>query len=81
MTIAVLLSGGSGTRMNMVLPKQYVRVDNHQVLEYTLQAFAECDAIDSVMIVSRKDYIKKVDNMKLDYPKLRWAVEGGNERV
>lgn len=39
MNIVLLLSGGTGTRMGMDVPKQYLEIGGKRVLEYSMQAF------------------------------------------
>lgn len=52
MNIAVVLSGGIGTRLGGQIPKQYLRVDNKTILSYSLKIFEECDEIDVIQIVA-----------------------------
>lgn len=52
MNIVLLLSGGTGTRMGLDVPKQYLEIGGKRILEYCLLPFAECDAIDAVQIVA-----------------------------
>ena len=38
-TIALIIAGGSGTRMNQDIPKQFLTVNERPVIIYTLEAF------------------------------------------
>ena len=52
MNYAVVLSGGIGTRMHMGdFPKQYYKVKDKMILEYTLDVFEESESVDEIIIV------------------------------
>lgn len=52
MNIALILAGGSGSRMGLDIPKQYLEVCGSPVIEYSLSAFAENGYIDAIQIVA-----------------------------
>ncbi len=52
----LLLAGGTGRRMRMPLPKQYVRVCGHPVLWYALSAFALHPLVGSVHVVCASEW-------------------------
>ena len=67
MNIALILAGGSGTRMNLPLPKQYAEILGKPVIEYTLQAFLKHPQIDAVYVVCSEDgekYIKQTATVR-----------------
>ena len=39
MVIALILAGGSGTRMGATIPKQFIEVNRKPILAYTLEIF------------------------------------------
>ena len=62
MNVALLLSGGTGTRLGADIPKQYIEVNGMPVLFYCLRTFLELKQIDAVQIVADgkwQDYIRK----------------------
>lgn len=62
MNIALILSGGTGMRMGMDIPKQYIEVNGQPILAYAMRAFEEHEAIDRIQIVADSvwhDYILK----------------------
>lgn len=61
--IAVLLAGGSGSRMGGDVPKQFLEVAGRTVLEWSIRAFASHPLIDEVAIVSRKDCVDRVEDI------------------
>lgn len=57
MTMAVILSGGIGKRMNMEgYPKQYLVVHRKPILMYALEAFQEESLIDGIIIVASGEW-------------------------
>lgn len=52
MNIALILAGGSGSRMGLDIPKQYLEVCGRPVIEYSLSAFAENMHINAIQIVA-----------------------------
>ena len=59
--IAIIIAGGSGTRMGQDIPKQFINVYDKPVLIYTLESFQcqpEIDAIEVVCIDGWHDVVK-----------------------
>lgn len=52
MVTALLLSGGTGTRMGVETPKQYIKVNGRLIIDYCLQTLLEHEGIDAVQIVA-----------------------------
>ena len=52
MITALVLSGGSGTRMGMDTPKQYIEVNGRSVISYCLEILLNHETIDAVQIVA-----------------------------
>ena len=61
MRIALILSGGTGLRMNMDIPKQYIKVDNKPVFMYTYEALAKHKDIDGIWIVADRTWRSAID--------------------
>lgn len=62
MNIAIILSGGIGSRMGKDIPKQYIEVKNRAIISYCLSTFLNNDKIDAVVIGVAdewKDYVSK----------------------
>lgn len=60
--ITILPSSGTGSRFGNTIPKQYVKINNRYLIEYTLDAFLNVDIIDEIYIVVNKDDIY-IDNI------------------
>lgn len=52
MVTALLLSGGTGTRMGVETPKQYIEVKDKPIISYCLRTLLSHDGIDAVQIVA-----------------------------
>jgi len=52
MTIALILSGGTGTRLGAEIPKQYIEVNGRTILSYCLETLLVHPEIDGVQIVA-----------------------------
>ena len=54
MVTALLLSGGTGTRMGVEKPKQYIEVNGRPIISYCLERLLLHEGIDAVQIVADK---------------------------
>lgn len=60
--IAIILSGGTGTRMGLNTPKQYLVINSLPILHYSIKTFLENDKIDMIVICcaeERKEFIQE----------------------
>ncbi len=62
MNIAVILSGGSGSRMKAgTKPKQYLEVLGKPIICYCLETFQKHNMIDAIVIVAEEQYQEMLD--------------------
>ncbi|MCI8430482.1 MAG: 2-C-methyl-D-erythritol 4-phosphate cytidylyltransferase [Lachnospiraceae bacterium] len=61
MNIALLLSGGTGTRLGGSIPKQYREAGGKPVIFYCMQTFARHRQIDAVQIVADAKWQEEID--------------------
>ena len=80
--VAIILSGGSGTRFGGLLPKQFTKLAGKAVMEYTIQQFEDAGSIDEIIIVSQAQYIDKTWSLvkRNNWKKVSKIVVGGKER-
>ncbi len=78
--IAIILSSGSGSRFNSDIPKQFYKIKNKTVLEYSIEAFQNHDGIDEIIAVTNPDYIQETKNITNKYSKVTKVVSGGETR-
>lgn len=77
--IAVIIAGGSGSRMGQDIPKQFINVYDKPVLIYTLESFQrhpQVDAIEVVCIDGWHDILWAYAK-QFNIDKLKWVVSGG----
>jgi 2-C-methyl-D-erythritol 4-phosphate cytidylyltransferase len=81
-TIAIIPAGGEGKRFNKSLPKQFHQIHGKEILIHSLEVFQKCSLIDEIVVSTRKNFIKFVDDLAGKYciNKLKKTVEGGKER-
>ena len=58
--IAVVLAGGSGQRFGAAFPKQFLPLAGRTVIEYSVEAFEQCDDIDEIAVVMHPDYLAQM---------------------
>ena len=82
MNVAVILAGGSGTRLGNDVPKQFMKLAGKQVIEHTIDVFENSPLIDEICIVSRSDFVADVEALvvKNNYRKVKKILNGGKER-
>lgn len=59
-SIALILAGGIGSRMNLAKPKQFVEVDGLTVLQHTMLAFQRHQLVSAIYVVTApqwQDYV------------------------
>ena len=79
MNVAIILAGGTGTRVGADIPKQFIEILGKPVLAYTFDNF-QCDPeIDAIEVVCHKDWIERVRSICNEYKitKLHWLTIGG----
>ncbi len=79
----IIVAAGSGERMGVTTPKQFMLIREKPVLAHTIERFQECDDIDDLVIVVPKGKVaycmdEIVEKWRLD--KVVECVEGGRER-
>lgn len=80
MTVAIIIAGGSGSRMGQDIPKQFINVYDKPVLLYTLEGFQkhpQIDAIELVCIDGWHDVVWAYAK-QFNISKLKWIVSGGS---
>ena len=78
--VALIIAGGSGKRMGLDMPKQFINIKGKPVIIYTIEAFEKLPQIDAIEVVcidgwedTLKSYLKQ-----FEIKKVKWIVKGGN---
>lgn len=81
-TAAIVLAGGSGSRMGSDVTKQMMTLAGKPLIIYSLLAMEACDYIDEVILVAKADEVALYPPMLEEYGirKVTHIVEGGDTR-
>lgn len=83
MAIAIVLAGGSGNRMKTDVAKQYLKIDDKEVLYYSLDTFNNSEYISEIILVTRQsdiDFCREQIVLKYKFDKVTKIIAGGSER-
>lgn len=79
---AVILAGGSGTRVGGTTTKQMIEVCGTPLIVHTLQAFQNSEYINEIVVVAKRDELSAYGDFRNEYglDKITKIVEGGATR-
>lgn len=79
MNVAIILAGGTGTRTEQDIPKQFINVYEKPILLYSMEAFEKHPDIDAILVVCIEGWHEILWAYSRQYRinKLKWIVEGG----
>lgn len=80
--IAVILAGGTGSRMGLPMPKQFMLLSGRAVIEYSIDTFDSHPAVDEVAVVVHPDWRGRMEEIASagQWGKLKKIIDGGSER-
>lgn len=79
-TTALIVAGGSGTRMGIGQNKVFCNIGRKTVMEVVTDSFFLSDCVDEVVIVTRKEDLARCRELVGNPPKPVMIVEGGGTR-
>ncbi len=79
-THAVIIAGGSGSRMGQDIPKQFINVCDKPVLVYTLESFQRHELVDDIVVVCIDGWheVVRAYARQFEITKLSQVVPGGD---
>ena len=80
---AIVLAAGQGKRMHSKIQKQFLEIQGHPVLYYSLRCFQDSPIIQDIILVTGEDvisYCKKEIVEKYGLTKVTQVIAGGKER-
>ena len=82
MKIAIILAGGSGTRMGSDIPKQFIDIYGKPLIIHTIEAFDINPNIDYIAVICKNEFKEDLTIWirKYGISKVKWIVDGGNTR-
>lgn len=80
--VAIILAAGTGSRIGEECPKQFLRLNGRTVVEYSVDAFERCNAIDEIAVVMHPDHMQRMLQISKanNWTKLQHILAGGKER-
>lgn len=80
--MAVILAGGTGTRVGLSIPKQLIKIAGKTIIEHTIAAFEAAPLIDEIVILMAPGHLDPVRAIVKNggYAKVSQIVEGGTTR-
>ena len=69
MAVALILAGGSGTRLGADIPKQYIEVYGRCVISYCIERLSCHEKIDRIQIVAQAQWHEKIKECPEAYDK------------
>jgi len=83
MNTAIIVAAGSGSRFNSDIPKLFLEISGRPVIDYALECFERCVAVDEIVLVLAAEYVLKFEQRKIrsGYSKLKQIVGGGRTRA
>ncbi|MFZ4058330.1 MAG: IspD/TarI family cytidylyltransferase, partial [Ferruginibacter sp.] len=79
---AVIVAGGSGTRMNAEIPKQFLLIKGKPVLYYTVKTFLDAYQDLNIILVLPEEHIaagQEIIDAFFDYSRIK-ITKGGRTR-
>ena len=61
--LAIILSGGTGTRFDKSKPKQFYKLNKKTIIEITVEKFVNSNLFNYIIVVSHKDFLKFTKNL------------------
>lgn len=77
---AIVLAGGSGTRMGGTCKKQYMLLDGKPILYYSLKTFQESRVDEIILVTNEEEYCRQEIIEKYHLNKVKKITAGGAER-
>jgi ribitol-5-phosphate 2-dehydrogenase (NADP+) / D-ribitol-5-phosphate cytidylyltransferase len=81
-TVAVVLAGGTGTRVGMDIPKQLIKVAGKPIIEHTIATMQASPLVDEIMVMMAPGYLDQVRAVvkRGGYDKVSQILEGAGTR-
>ena len=80
--VAVILAGGTGTRVGMNIPKQLIKIAGKPIIEHTIAAMQQSPLVDEIVVMMAPGYLDEVRAIvkKGEYAKVTQILEGAETR-
>ena len=80
--VAVILAGGTGTRIGLNIPKQLIKVAGKPIIEHTIAAMHQSPLVDEIVVMMAPGFLDEVRAIvkKGNYVKVSQILEGAETR-
>ena len=81
-TVAVILAGGTGTRLGLGIPKQLLKIAGKPIIEHTLAVFEAAPEIDEIIVLMATGHVPDAERIVAGagFRKVTKVIEGGETR-
>lgn len=81
-TVAVVLAGGTGSRVGLKIPKQLLKIAGKPIIEHTIAALSSYPEVDEVLVLMTPGFVSEVERIveRGGYHKVSRVLEGGATR-
>ena len=79
-TFALVAAGGSGTRMGADVPKQFLKINGIEMIEWSVRKMALTDRFDSIIVCVPEEWTEHTKELFSDLSNIE-VISGGNDRT
>ncbi|HEX8488651.1 MAG TPA: bifunctional cytidylyltransferase/SDR family oxidoreductase [Propionibacteriaceae bacterium] len=81
-TVAVVLAGGTGTRVGLSIPKQLIKIAGKPIIEHTIAAMQQSPVVDEIIVLMTPGYLDEIRAIVRNgaYGKVTQILEGAGTR-
>lgn len=82
-TVAVVLAGGTGSRVGLAIPKQLLKIAGRPIIEHTIAALDSFPEVDEIVVLMATGFVADVERIVRNgrYDKVSLVLEGGASRT
>jgi 2-C-methyl-D-erythritol 4-phosphate cytidylyltransferase len=80
--VAVVLAGGTGTRVGLSIPKQLIKIAGKPIIEHTIAAMQQSPLVDEILVMMAPGYLDEIRAIVRggQYGKVSQILEGAGTR-
>lgn len=81
-TVAVMLAGGTGSRVGLGIPKQLLKIAGKPIIEHTIAVFEAAPEIDEIIVLMAPGHVEAAQQIvdRAGFRKVSRVLEGGDTR-
>ena len=82
MNIALIVFAGTGSRINSKIPKQFIQINEMELVLYTIKKFEDNPHVDEIVLVTSQDFMQYTESLVEEYQltKVKKIEVGGASR-